>query len=444
MNTVESLILSALLNSLWQIPLLCAAGWIVARVMRPAGPAVEHRVWVGVLFAEVLLPALSVIPWKRFHWNWPWLADAGYLGNGNVTVQMSPGNAVGALQIPPMFLTALVLAYVLCIFYFAGRFLRQCAKLKALVNGAQPIDPDGPTNHLVQRVASRFGIGSVLLLSSRRIFAPVTMGVLRKRILLPARMMVQLPQADLETAIAHELAHIRRRDFLKNLLYEVLTLPVSYHPCTWFARQQVAETREMICDEMAAEATGTHEYAQSLLRLATMLLEGGPVRVPQAIGVFDTNTLERRLMKLTEKKTRVGRLRLYVSLGACLAFGIATAASALAMRVAVDSHAANSDAHKKGSTHSVPAGVMAQRLLNKVTPKYPPEAKKARIQGKVVLQAIVGKDGKIEQLHVMSGPKELQQSALDAVRQWIYTPFLLNGAPVEVETTINVIYTLAK
>jgi outer membrane biosynthesis protein TonB len=57
---------------------------------------------------------------------------------------------------------------------------------------------------------------------------------------------------------------------------------------------------------------------------------------------------------------------------------------------------------------------------------------------------VIGKDGTVEELRVASGPKELQQSSLDAVRQWIYKPFLLNGDPVEVKTTINVVYSLAK
>ena len=77
-------------------------------------------------------------------------------------------------------------------------------------------------------------------------------------------------------------------------------------------------------------------------------------------------------------------------------------------------------------------------------PVYPPDAKKARIQGTVVLDAIIGKDGTVEKLVVQSGPSALQQSALDAVRQWTYKPFLLNGDPVDAKTTINVVYSLKK
>ena len=87
---------------------------------------------------------------------------------------------------------------------------------------------------------------------------------------------------------------------------------------------------------------------------------------------------------------------------------------------------------------------MAENLLNKVVPVYPPEAKKARIQGTVVLDAVIGKDGKVENLRVVSGPSQLQQSSLDAVRQWTYKPYLLNGDPIEVKTTVNVVYSLGK
>jgi protein TonB len=73
---------------------------------------------------------------------------------------------------------------------------------------------------------------------------------------------------------------------------------------------------------------------------------------------------------------------------------------------------------------------------------YPPIAKAARVQGTVVLQATISKAGTIENLRVVSGPAMLQQAALDAVKTWRYKPYLLNNEPVEVETTVNVIFTL--
>jgi periplasmic protein TonB len=93
---------------------------------------------------------------------------------------------------------------------------------------------------------------------------------------------------------------------------------------------------------------------------------------------------------------------------------------------------------------NVSSGVMAGNLLAKTLPQYPAIAKAAHIQGIVVLQATISKSGSIQNLRVISGPPLLQQAALDAVRSWRYKPYLLNGEPVEVETTINVVFNLGE
>src|SRR5580692_3179780 len=91
----------------------------------------------------------------------------------------------------------------------------------------------------------------------------------------------------------------------------------------------------------------------------------------------------------------------------------------------------------------VSQGVSQGLLVHKVTPQYPPLAKQARIQGVVVLQALIGKDGSITGLHVVSGHPMLTNAALEAVKEWKYKPYYLNGEPVEVETTINVNFSLS-
>ncbi|MGO9210609.1 MAG: energy transducer TonB [Terriglobales bacterium] len=91
----------------------------------------------------------------------------------------------------------------------------------------------------------------------------------------------------------------------------------------------------------------------------------------------------------------------------------------------------------------VSAGVQQGNLISQVKPTYPAIAKSARIQGAVVLQAEISKQGTIENLRVISGHPMLVQNALDAVKQWRYKPYLLNGEPVPVETTITVNFTLS-
>jgi TonB family C-terminal domain len=86
--------------------------------------------------------------------------------------------------------------------------------------------------------------------------------------------------------------------------------------------------------------------------------------------------------------------------------------------------------------------VQAAKLVNRVQPQYPPLARQTRISGTVRLHALISKDGSVQQLEVMSGHPLLVQAALDAVRQWRYQPTTLNGEPVEVDTTIDVIFSL--
>jgi TonB family protein len=90
----------------------------------------------------------------------------------------------------------------------------------------------------------------------------------------------------------------------------------------------------------------------------------------------------------------------------------------------------------------VDGNAQAANLITQVKPNYPPEAKQAGIQGTVQLQAVLGKDGKVQDIKVLSGEPVLAAAALDAVKQWVYRPTLLNGEPVEVKTTIDVNFTL--
>ncbi len=90
----------------------------------------------------------------------------------------------------------------------------------------------------------------------------------------------------------------------------------------------------------------------------------------------------------------------------------------------------------------VSGGVEQGLLVSNVKPVYPKIAREAGVQGDVVLQAVIGKDGRIENLHAVSGNPLLIKSALDAVQQWRYRPYLLNGEPVEVETQITVRFTV--
>jgi len=91
----------------------------------------------------------------------------------------------------------------------------------------------------------------------------------------------------------------------------------------------------------------------------------------------------------------------------------------------------------------ISAGVAESYLIHKVVPEYPEQARQSGIQGSVVLHAIIDKAGYIIELHPVSGNPMLVPAALDAVKQWRYSPYILNGDPVEMETTVSVDFYLA-
>jgi len=441
---MESAILSYLLNSLWQVPMLFAVGWIAARLLRTIGAAAEHRAWVYVLALQALLPACSALPkeWLQMH-----LFPSGAAAEeAHVSVMMDGGTAGNALALPGRLLAVIAILYCLVCAYFVARFLWRWQKLRIIRQQAVEVTLTGAAARCREQCVETFGMEDVSIATSQRIFGPMTMGIRRKLVLLPAGMLASLTDAEMQTILAHEFAHIRRNDFLKNALYELLSLPLSYHPLFWLTRERIMESREMVCDQMAAQIGGRHEYARSLLRLATLLVQGRPARTAHAIGIFDANVFERRVMKLTAKQTEIRGARRLAIVAACAVLGVATCGGVLGLSMHVNAQTTSNDSGQAKTPKKIAVSEeqMEGNVLNKVQPVYPPEAKKKKVHGTVVLDAVIGKDGTIKDVKAVSGPKMLQQSSIDAVKQWTYKPYLLNGDPVEVETHINVIYSLDK
>lgn len=448
-SAVEPWVLACLLNSLWQVPLVFLAALAAARLARPAGARMEHRVWVSALLLEAALPFCN-LPLNELGRH-AWALALGFLNggaaDGHVQVVLGAGSASGA-ALPWHFgdvLTAVAAAYLCALLYLAGRLAWGVWVTEDLRRRAALLEPEGAAGARAAWLRQALGMDGVQVqfANSATISGPATVGLWRHTLLLPPGFLDRLSGDELDAVLAHEFAHMRRRDFAKNLFYGVVSLPVAYHPLLLLTRKRLAETRELVCDAMAAEALGGREsYARSLLRLARMLSDRTAPRILHAIGILDANIFERRVMQLTRRSLEITGARRLAIAAACALLAFATCASALALRVDVTDSSSQNPAAPGTQPKKVTAGVMQMNILFKVPPVYPEDAKKARISGKVLLTAVIGKDGSVEKLRVVSGPASLQQSALDAVKDWRYKPFLLNGDPVEVETTITVVYTL--
>ena len=449
-SPVLSWLLSYLFNALWQIPLIFTAAWIAARMLRRADPHIGHRVWVGALFLQIALPACdlrlsTLVSWVSSFWQ------QGSAAGGHVRVFLGPAEARGnLLHLPSSLIIAIVFTYACVVLYFAGRLVWGLLQTHLLARNATRITLTGEAALRWTEHYRRLGITapSPEIAVSEQGIGPVTVGLRRGLVLLPPAFLESIAPPDLDAVLAHELAHIQRHDFAKNLLYGFLSLPVMWHPLLWRTRARVAESRELVCDAVAAEAVaGRKQYAQSLLRLASMLACRPAIPTLHALGILsfneDRNALERRVMTLTHKPAPMNATRRIIVATACSVLALATCTSALALHTDVSALSPAAESRAPSPLH-VKANVMAGQKISGENPTYPQEARAKKIQGTVELALVIDKDGLPQGIHVKQSPSELlTKSAIKAVSTWRWRPYLLNGDPVEVDTTVNVTYNLA-
>jgi TonB family protein len=162
----------------------------------------------------------------------------------------------------------------------------------------------------------------------------------------------------------------------------------------------------------------------------------------QALAIFDTNNLERRIMNLKQKPIRMGATRRLAVVSVCVAIAVAACTSALALRTEV----ASGDTNKNQSI-KVKVDAKELKIVHKEPPTYPVQAKTSgdTLNGTVQLDVVVGKTGDVENIRVKQSLRaDYDQAAIDAVRKWRWEPYRVNGGPIEVLTTINITYSLAK
>lgn len=440
MSALETFVLGYVVNSLWQVPLICLAGYGCARLVRRMGPQAEHWVWVTALLIAAVLPACAG--------TGAWLPHGfGSSAPAAGTVQVEVGRFTQitgtALHLPTGLRHGAAILYLGLVLFLCGRLAWGVIQSMGLRRGSRRLELTGEWQNVWDRCCRTFKVTGVVIASTPRITGPLTVGFRRRTLLVPPDFLETAEANDAEAALGHELAHMQRRDFAKNLLYELVSLPVSYHPMTRWLKSQIRQSRELVCDAMAAEFVTTRElYARSLLRLASMMLNQTQAVNIHAIGIFDANILERRIMNLMTKPRETRGLLRIGSAAVCVLVGIATCGSALALRLDVSELPPAPAAPAVNRPVNVKGAVIAGNKISGENPKYPADARKAHISGMIVLRAIISKTGAVTNLRVTSGPEELRQSAIDAVRTWQYKPFLLNGEPTAVETTINVNYSM--
>ncbi len=317
MSNLVTLVDSYVVNAIWQVPLVAAAAWVVVRMWRGAermSVGAQHVAWVSALMLAVVLPA---VPVRRLVEMIP-QRQAGTatvsIGTDDIDLstlpplEMTPRAPKDALQLPRNLVLGVLLGYLAAGLYFALRLMWSLLCTWRLVREGHEQELSAEKRTLWEQCRACFGVERAEWLSSEKIAGPVTMGGGGRPVLLtPEEFAAQCSDEELLAALAHECAHMRRRDFAKNVAYEVASVAIAFHPVTWWVKAQMAETRERVCDGAAGEELMDRQsYVQALLRLAGWVAAAG---MAPGVGIFDGKTLERRVLMMKMRRREMSWMK---------------------------------------------------------------------------------------------------------------------------------------
>jgi TonB family protein len=283
---------------------------------------------------------------------------------------------------------------------------------------------------------------------------PCVVGLRRATLVLPRRAAEQLKLSELRSIFAHEAAHMRRWDVARTVLQRVAVLIFFFYPLLWLVLRQLNRSAELACDELVLDSEIPAEtYAAALAK--TLRLGLFPHHLP-ALGGGGSSFVSERLERIRQPGRTIGMLRHKIAVVA----GFFTIAALSVLPLAkVDVATANTPVSPAGTESITPAPSAAQdpvrisereevqepEVIHKVDPAYPDEARRAGLQGEVVVEVIIDEEGLVEEAKVVAAVEDapvLGKAAVDAIRQWKFTPAEIDGAAVKVISTISVRFRL--
>ena len=324
---MERAVVEYIANALWQVPLLAGGAWLFLCAARP-GPRTQYGVWLGVLGLAVLLPmhrmgAAGVVAMQSRNVDvnsvvspvvLPVIGLPQVLASGEGSVVKVKKEAVRrswwpiSLRVHSVCLAAravdwLVGAYAAAVLFGVFRIARAMRGARLLVARSRETTLCEREMAYLESYGERLRVRLPELRESSAIASPMIVGLVAPVLLLPEGF-GQHTEEEVRAALCHELAHVKRRDYLVNLMCQVVALPVCWHPVTYGVQRRIRRTREMVCDAMAArEMQSEIGYARCLLAMARSMLGGASVvEQVEGLGLFGNNILEERVMRLMETK----------------------------------------------------------------------------------------------------------------------------------------------
>ena len=257
---------------------------------------------------------------------------------------------------------------------------------------------------------------------SDHISGPMTFGVIRPAIVLTPGICA-MPAHVQEAIACHELLHVRRRDWLSEILEAAVVTVLWFHPAIWILIGRIRLAREQVVDEATIRLTDSRErYVESLLAVARARLF--PSFSP-ASPFLRRHLLKKRVARILQESTMTTR-KLIASLTA------SAAALALAATFAVRSFPLEAQGRAvQNSDEPVQLVAGADHLLHGERPEYPRRAIEQKVEGDVVVDMTLNERGEVSDAHIVSGPESLRRTTLESVLQWHYSPEALRSTETQ-------------
>ena len=406
----ESLWVDNVLAWLAQGTIVVAAGALVARLMRLQEGRAALACWRTLLAVCVLLPLAQ--PWRPPVARRTADASGEPLRLVGIASDAAPVTArPAAWPIDQILLLTLIGGIVVRAAWLAGG----AASLRRLRRSAAPLAPVPDWLGAVER---RVGARAELRVSDR-ITGPITFGFVRPIVVFPPSVL-SLERRIQEAIACHELLHVRRRDWIEEIVEEAIRTVLWFHPAARWVIGRMQLSREQAVDrEVVALTQSPERYVDALLAVALMNTRAGLMPAPLFLR---RRFLKTRIVSLLQEST-MSRSRLVVSLAAgAAALAIAAVVSARQFPLQARGPSPQQDT---GAPVQIVAG--GEGLLHVRLPEYPRAAVERRVEGDVVVQFAVDDKGVVTDARVLAGPEELKAATLRAVLDWHYSPATLRS-----------------
>jgi len=278
---------------------------------------------------------------------------------------------------------------------------------------------------------------SVRLGMSSQVDSLLALGWLRPIVIVPASAFLALPPEALEAVLIHELEHVRRGDFLGNILQTFAEALLFYHPAVWWLSRRIRQEREHCCDDAAVRACGDPIlYASALARLEE--LRAQPFLIPDLAPAASGGRLMLRIQRILRPRVPHDVINPLAILAPALLLVAALGTATLTAAGPSKAQPVATTPGTEGSPEVTEApGQPVDMEFSKIfvkyrppAPEYPAIAKIARIQGTVVVVLTIDAKGRVIEAKAESGPEQLHACAVDYAKGWTFRPAKINGKPV--------------